>query len=241
MTALSTTPQHLRVCAECPMLAFCDEGGKQSAIARNASGIRLCRKGRAIYHRGDVGGQIHILREGWAFRYTMLPNGRRQILEFLLPGDPILLPLLFVPKLPYTVQALTEVTLCTFSLQDLAEPLRIAYLAAREIEVFCTMALVRAESRLADINQRNSQERTAWLLLSLYRDLRRRGRASGDTVPFPLSLSHIADALGITITHVSRTLAPLKREGMVSISGDRLTVHREQELAALALLPHDAG
>jgi hypothetical protein len=46
---------------------------------------------------------------------------------------------------------------------------------------------------------------------------------------------------GCTITHVSRTLAPLKREGMVSLSGDRLTVHREQELAALALLPHDAG
>jgi CRP/FNR family transcriptional regulator, anaerobic regulatory protein len=71
--------------------------------------------------------------------------------------------------------------------------------------------------------------------------LRRRGRANGDTVPFPLSLSHIADALGITITHVSRTLAPLKREGIVSLSGDHLTVHREQELAALALLPHDAG
>jgi CRP-like cAMP-binding protein len=135
----------------------------------------MSRKGRVIYRQGNIGGQIHILREGWAFRFTMLPNGRRQILEFLLPGDPMLLPLLFVPQLPYTVQGLTEATLCTFSLQDLAASLRIAY--SRQIEVACAVALLRAESQLAEINQRNSQERITWLLLSLYRDLRRRGRA----------------------------------------------------------------
>lgn len=233
-------PQFLRLCAECPMSALCQAEGNRTATASNGAGIYLCRKGRSIYHQGNIGNQIHILREGWAFRFTMLPNGRRQILEFLLPGDPVLLPLLFVPRLPYTVNALTEITLCTFSLKDLSEQFRMSRAAARQIEVACATALVRAEARLAEINQRTSQERTAWLLLSLYHDLKRRGHGKDNTVPFPLNLSHIADALGITITHVSRTLGALKRDGMVSVAGDRLTVHVEQELAAIALLPYPA-
>ncbi len=217
------------------MFEICKTSGKQTAIVHDGAGIYVCRKGRSIYHKDNAGGQVHILREGWAFRFTVLPNGRRQILEFLLPGDPILLPLLFVPRLPYTVHALTETMLCTFALKDIADHASPA--AARRIEIVCAAGLVSNEARLAEINQRNSQERTAWLLLSLFHELKRRGYAEGNVVPFPLSLAHIADALGITITHASRTLGALRREGLVSLARERLTVHNEQNLANVALLP----
>jgi len=227
----------LRVCTQCPLLEFCKASGKQTTIVHDGAGIHLCRKGRSIYHQGNASGQVHILREGWACRFTVLPNGRRQILEFLLPGDPILLPLLFVPYLPYTVHALTETMLCTFALKDLNRDAHVTKEALRRIEVTCAAGLIRSEARLAEINQRNSQERTAWLLLSLFGELKRRGYAEDNTVPFPLSLAHVADALGITVTHASRTLSALRREGLISLARERLTVHDEQTLANVALLP----
>ncbi|MEJ0052932.1 MAG: Crp/Fnr family transcriptional regulator [Methylovirgula sp.] len=227
----------LRVCAQCPMLEICKTSGKQMAIAHDGAGIHICRKGRSIYYQGSVGGQVHILREGWAFRFTVLPNGRRQILEFLLPGDPILLPLLFVSRLPYTVHALTDAKLCTFALKEITDQAQVSREATRRIEIVCATGLVGGEARLAEINQRNSQERTAWLLLSLFHELKRRGYAEGDVVPFPLGLAHIADALGITITHASRTLGTLRREGLISLARERLTVHNKQDLANVALLP----
>jgi CRP-like cAMP-binding protein len=166
-------------------------------------------------------------------RFTVLPNGRRQILEFLLPGDPILLPLLFVPRLPYTVHALTDAKLCTFALKEIADQAPISKEATRRIEIVCAAGL---EARLAEINHRSSQERTAWLLLSLFHELKRRGYAEGNVVPFSLGLVHVADALGITITHASRTLGTLRREGLISLAHERLTVHNPDGLAHVALL-----
>ncbi len=229
--------QLLRVCTQCVLREFCKASGKQTTIAHDGAGIHICRKGRSIYHQGNAGGQVHILREGWAFRFTVLPNGRRQILEFLLPGDPILLPLLLVPYLPYTVHALTETALCTFALKDIDREAQAAKAILRRIEVTCAAGLIRNEARLAEINQRNSQERTAWLLLLLFGELKKRGYVEGNTVPFPLSLAHVADALGITVTHASRTLGSLRREGLISLTRERLTVHDEQTLANVALLP----
>jgi CRP/FNR family transcriptional regulator, anaerobic regulatory protein len=214
---------------------------KQMAIAHDGAGIHICRKGRSIYYNGDTGGQVHILREGWAFRFTVLPNGRRQILEFLLPGDPILLPLLFVPRLPYTVHALTDAKLCTFALKEITDQAQISKESTRRIEIVCAGGLIDGEARLAEINHRSSQERTAWLLLSLFHELKRRGYAEGNVVPFPLGLVHIADALGITITHASRTLGTLRREGLISLAHERLTVHNPHNLANVALLPIAAG
>ena len=157
--------------------------------------------------------------------------------NFCCPAIRSFCPLLFVSRLPYTVHALTDAKLCTFALKEITDQAHISREATRRIEIVCATGLVDGEARLAEINQRNSQERTAWLLLSLFHELKRRGYAEGDVVPFPLGLAHIADALGITITHASRTLGTLRREGLISLARERLTVHNRHDLANVALLP----
>ena len=52
---------------------------------------------------------------GWAFRYKTLEDGRRQILNFLLPGDLLGLQGELLATLPHGVEALTEVNLCAFA------------------------------------------------------------------------------------------------------------------------------
>src|SRR5215471_3907186 len=42
-----------------------------------------------IIREDEVGGPVYTLFEGWAVRYHRLPNGARQILDILLPGDTV--------------------------------------------------------------------------------------------------------------------------------------------------------
>ncbi len=140
------TPQPSRLCAECPIdgVTFCRIGAS-AAVPGIRPGFSMVRRGRPIYRQGDVGSEVHLLRDGVAFRTTILPDGRRQILEFALRGDPILLPLLFVPRLPYGVYALTDTVLCTFAVNEVAALTRTSPAFARRLEAACVDALMRAE------------------------------------------------------------------------------------------------
>ncbi len=226
-------------CASCPVRAFAFYGlcKEEDAveICRIRKGSSLCLKGRPIYREGDTRDEIYTLLDGWAFRFMLLPDGRRQILSFLLPGDSVLFPLLHRKRLPYSIQALTNVSLCTFASGEMSHLLAKSPSLARQFESARTNELVNMDVRLTDLGRRTADERMAHFLLSIYGRLKKRGYAIGDSVPFPLRLHHLADALGLTATHASRMLAMLKQRGLISLSQSRLTVHDEGELAAIAM------
>lgn len=231
-------------CASCPVraLAFyglCKEDDAVE-ICRIRKGSSLCLKGRPIYREGDTRAEVYTLLDGWAFRFMLLPDGRRQILSFLLPGDAVLFPILHRKRLPYSIQALTSVSLCTFDSGEMSNLLARSPSLARQFESACTNELVNMDIRLTDLGRRTADERMAHFLLSIYGRLKKRGYVIGDSVPFPLRLHHMADALGLTATHVSRVLAALKRQGVISLSQTRLTVHDEGELATIAMASSSA-
>lgn len=226
-------------CGRCPVRAFAFYGLGQSEdiaeICRIRKGSELHLKGRTIYREGDRWDEIYTLLDGWAFQFMLLPNGRRQILGFMLPGDPVLSPALHRKKVPYSVQALTNVSLCAFDSREMADLLARRPLLARGFQAELSSQIADMSFRLTDIGRRTADERLAHFLLSLYERLKKRGYAIGDSVPFPLRLHHIADALGLTATHASRVLASLKQRGLISLSQSRLTVHDTDSLRSLAM------
>ena len=231
--------QILSPCLECSVRRFTCYGAGEDVDAAAISHIRqktsVHLKGRTIYREGETNTEIYTLREGWAFRFTLLPDGRRQILSILLPGDSVLFPLLFVPRLSYSVRALTDVTLCAFSIRDMLALFRTRPALACQFETSIAHAQASADLRLIDLGQRTAQERVASFLLFLYLELSKRGFVNDNTIPFPLRLEHIADALGLNVSHVSRTLTALRREGLISPSRDQLIIHDYKGLAAIAL------
>lgn len=226
-------------CGSCPVRAFAFYGlGREDDIAeicRIRKGSVPCLKGRSIYREGERRDEVYTLFDGWAFRFMLLPNGRRQILNFLLPGDPLMFSLLHHRRLPYSMQALTNVSLCAFDLTEMSDLLAKRPLLARRLQATRTNVLVEMSARLTDLGRRTADERVAHFLLSIYRRLRKRQVAVGDSVPFPLRLHHMADALGLTATHASRVLGALKRRGLISVSQSRLTIHDEGRLATIAM------
>ena len=202
--------------------------GPSAATAEAITGLkrghRLLPARRTIYREGETADEIFTLFDGWAFRFKLMPDGRRQILSFLLPGDTISLPLLRFDRLHFSVQALTAVSLCVFDRAGLADYVSAHPTVARRLEVFFARDAADADERLADLGRRTARERVARLALQLFARLRRRSAVQDSSFDFPLRQQHIADALGLTAVHVSRVFHALRGEGLIVVERNLLTI-----------------
>ena len=168
---------------------------------------RAVRSRRDIITEGREITQALLLLSGWAARVRLLPDGRRQFLSFLLPGD-----LIGACDHPHavavsTVIAMSDVTVCALPQAEPGSPLHIAYAVSRAIDEGHLLAQITRLGRL------NAQERISDLLLELYERLTLNGSVSGNGFDLPLTQETLADALGLTSVHVNRMLQQARREG----------------------------
>ena len=187
-----------------------------------------------LIHEHAPNGKLFTLYAGWAFRYKTLSDGRRQILNFLLPGDFIGLQQEFAGTAVHGVEALTDIALCEFPRDGLWDLFRsfpnlgydITWLATREEGI--------VDSNLLSVGKRTAMERIAALLLHLYRRLDRLGLVDNGSVAFPVSQLHIADNLGLSLVHTNKTLKRLSVLGLHELRDGRLWLHNPRALQTLA-------
>ena len=209
-------------------------------MTRFKSGDRKVRAGKDIFSSGEPCSAIYNLVEGWAFRYSLLEDGRRQILDFVLPGAV----LGFHPekgvKATFGAQALTDAVVCAIPQENLASlsreipetGMRLARLISRD----CSLAY----DHLISIGRQSARERVAHLILELF--IRYRTQWPGhrpDEMHLPLTQEHIGDAAGLTAVHVNRVLRNLREEGVLEFHYRRLRVLNPDRLVEIAEVdPH---
>lgn len=160
---------------------------------------------------------LSTLFSGWAFRFKSLSDGRRQILNFVLPGDLIGLQDQSHEVSPHGVEALTQVELCRFDTDRLwtlySRFPKLAYdvtwLAAHEESL--------VDENLLTVGRRSAAERVAMLMLHLYKRSVALGLGQQGRVPWPVNQQHIADAVGLSLVHTNRTLRKLYRQGLFAV------------------------
>ena len=226
-------------CSDCPLRAV----GIFEPIADDhrvlVESLRLPQvhrpAGAMLIAEGQLQSPLYTLFSGWAYRYKTLGDGRRQILNFLLPGDFIGLQEKVAAGALHSVEALTDVWLCPFRRDALWQLHR----GAPELGYAVTWLAAHEESLLDDnllsVGRRNASERLAALLLVLFK----RAAALLDPIPtegipFPLTQQLIADAMGLSLVHTHRTLRLLEREGLHRIRDGRLQILNPKALARLA-------
>ncbi|WP_412556631.1 Crp/Fnr family transcriptional regulator [Xylophilus sp. GOD-11R] len=190
--------------------------------------------GRQIIAEHKSSGHLFTLYRGWAFRYKTLSDGRRQILNFLVPGDFIGLQEEFADGATHGVEALTNVSLCVFPRDGLWQLYRddpqlaydITWLAAREESLL--------DEGLLTVGRRTALERVAMLLVHLYRRAERVGLAREGSIAFPFNQQHIADALGLSLVHTNKTLRRLGRLGLHTLEEGRLVMNDPRGLQDIA-------
>ncbi len=227
-----------RRCADCRLRrtdAFKPVTAPELAfIEKLRSGSVFVPAGHAVISEQKPNGKLFTLYAGWAFRYKTLSDGRRQILNFLLPGDFIGLQQEFADGPSHGVEALTDASLCVFPREGLWELFRqfpslgydVTWLAAREEGM--------VDENLLTAGRRNATERVAMLLIHLYRRIERLGLSQEGSIEFPVTQQHIADALGLSLVHTNKTLRRLHQLGLHQFRNGRLHLLNPKALHRIA-------
>ena len=207
-------------CKDCPLqecsglrahtpeeLAYIQEY-KQGDIAAERGSIIL-EQGKKTHH-------LHSVLEGVLIRYRTLEDGRRQIVNFMFPGDLIGLQGAFDDAVMHSVEALLDVRLCVFERGDFKALIKshtdlgydLTWLAAKEETAL--------EEHLVALGQRSAKERVAYLAVWLIdRALDTCMAGDDNSLDLPITQAHIADMLGLSLVHTNRTLRSLEREGLI--------------------------
>jgi CRP-like cAMP-binding protein len=183
---------------------------------------------------GEKSPYLYTVLSGWLFKYKMLDDGRRQILNYALRGDLLGLQSAVLDKMQHSVEALTETTLCVFPKEKIwglykdhhALGFDLTWIAAQEKAILADF--------LVSVGQRTATERIAFLLLALYRRAQSVGLARRGQVQFPFSQEHFADTIGFSLVHTNKRLRLLKRSGAFEWSGPIFALLDEQRLVELA-------
>ena len=237
MTALPSKicPPHCNACRLRKTGAFTSVTAEQLKFIEDfRSGTLQVDAGGTLIHEHSQISKLFTLYSGWAFRYKSLSDGRRQILNFLLPGDFVGLQQEFADGAMHGIEAVTDVSLCVFprnGLWDLFSEYPslgydVTWLSSRE-EGF-------VDDNLLTAGRRNATERVAMLLMHLYRRLERIGLVEGGSVGFPINQQHIADTLGLSLVHTNKTLRRLHQMGLHEIKDGRLRLLNTKALQRIA-------
>jgi CRP-like cAMP-binding protein len=215
-------------CETCPLraqAAFKPKSSDEVAFIQSMKvHHRHIERGTEIVHQGQVDAELFTLFSGWAFRHKTLSDGRRQILNFLLPGDILGLQASLLDASDHSIEALTAVELCVFSRRrvwNLFERMpqlafELSWLGAREENL--------VDEALTSVGQRTARERMAALVLSLYRRCDHLDMVKDGSFAFPLTRQHMADALGLSLVHTIKTWSHLRKLGLFKLAEGRLTL-----------------
>jgi CRP-like cAMP-binding protein len=196
---------------------------------------RIVAANHEIYAEGEQAGDVYVVLEGWAVLYQILEDGRRQILDFALPGAVLGFAGAAEAEMRHSAEALTDLKVAVLPRGRLGELfVREPRLAMRFVEAMAGV-LESAYESLTDAGRRTAREAVAHFLLRLARRYQAcPGRPAGAAVDLPLTLEHIGDALGLTAVHVCRTLRGLREDGIVVFHKGRLRIQSAARLATAA-------
>ncbi|MHA7876732.1 Crp/Fnr family transcriptional regulator [Roseivivax sp.] len=201
-------------------------------------GEMTVQAGTPLMSEGSNSPQLFTALSGFGLRYTLLADGRRQVLSFILPGDFIGLQAGVMEYMTHSVEATTDMTLCVFNRSELWTLFRnqaerafdLTWLSASE-ERFLGEAL-------ATIGQRSAYESIAWAFSRLYRRLDALEMREGSSVPLPYRQQNLADALGLSLVHTNKTLAQLREKKLANWTNGRLHVPDIETLEEVGLVEH---
>ena len=176
-----------------------------------------------------------LVLSGWACRFRTLADGRRQIFEFILPGD-----LYGLCHRPQAIALTSAVTLTPCVIAD-ASALGEAVLDRPHdypgLAAACATTASLDEAylfnQLMRVGRQTAYERLAHLFLEVAYRLRVVGLADGERLSMPLTQEIIADAMGLSVVHLNRTLQQLRRDKLIEFKNGSVKLLQPEKLASI--------
>ena len=187
-----------------------------------------------IVCEGDVPFSAFVLTHGMACRYRLMPEGKRQILTFLIPGDVFDLHGFLLKAMDHSVGTLVATRLAAISRATVFDLFdyhpRIG--AALWWSALQEEAINR--ERIVALGRRNASGSVAYLLCELVWRQRAVRLSEDHTIRLPLTQVELADALGLTAVHINRILQGFRRDNLITLTRHRLTLLDFERLEEIA-------
>ncbi|RXF73186.1 Crp/Fnr family transcriptional regulator [Hansschlegelia zhihuaiae] len=181
----------------------------------------IFRSKETLFLQGDDARAVYNVTCGTLRLYKLLPDGRRQIVGFLLPGDFVGLSL--SERYGFSADAIDQVSACRFDRGDFIDFVDRNPHLLRRLHQAATHELTLAQDHMVLLGRRAAEEKVAAFLLAMRGRLRRLG-GSAVTIPLAMTRQDLADHLGLTLETVSRVVSKLAREKTILVVPDGLRI-----------------
>lgn len=225
-------------CEKCPLAsrkvfrAFTSK--ELDFVSRLKRGELSVDKGATVLAEGTRNPHLYTVLFGWGFRYKLLPDGRRQIVNYILPGDLIGLQGSLMGEIQHSVETLSPMTLCVFERGELMSLYRehpdlaydVTWLASREESML--------DENLLSVGRRSALERLAYLIAFLAKRAGAVGMFNGSPPALPITQQHFADTLGLSLVHTNKTVRKLVDRKLIRWRDGGCEVLDAEKLAKLS-------
>lgn len=212
--------------------ALTDE--ERQALVAALSSERVFGSREDLIHERKPTEGVFVILEGFACRYKLLPDGRRQIVGFLLPGDTCDLRVFLLKRMDHSICALSPVTAALIQPAGVLNLLERYPRLARAL--WWTNVVEDSISRewVVNVGHRTALQRVAHLFCEVFWRLEAVGLARNNACSLPLTQMELGDTLALSSVHVNRTLMYMRRSSLVKLHGGRLELLDRGALEAAA-------
>jgi CRP-like cAMP-binding protein len=165
---------------------------------------------RTIFSEGELVTHAYKIAGGVVRLCKHLPDGRRQIAQFLFPGD--YFSFVALGDHGFSAEAVREVSLLAFSQKHVERLCREKPDLRMRLFEMLSQRVRDIQDHLTAVGRQTAKERVAAFLLLLAERL----SPDGTRIDVPMNRQDIADYLSLTMETVSRTLSLLKRTHIIA-------------------------
>ncbi len=192
-----------------------------------------------FFQEGEKHDYVYTVFSGWGLIYKTVSNsGKRQILQFLLPGDLIGFQTNTSGVMPHSAGSVTELVLCSYPRDDFKPMLEENPEVALRMVDIRSRDVTLCQNHLMAAGRKTAKESIAFIILELFYRVQHQVPANpGNTkssIDFPITQEDIGDAIGLTNVHVNRVIKELMDEGLIYCNKKRLEILDEKKLSEIA-------
>ncbi|HWB51584.1 MAG TPA: Crp/Fnr family transcriptional regulator [Stellaceae bacterium] len=191
-------------------------GGRLLRRAFAEAPYRTAERDAAVIAADDAEPPILQIHRGVAYRSVSLPDGRRAIVDIILPTDVVGVDNAVLGRSNHDVVAASPLGYRQLSGAALRELMANPHVAMRALALMGEQRS-RIDRHLTAITRFDARSRIASFILGIYERLRRAELISRPTFNLQLTQDQMADHLGMTMVHISRTLRRLREERLVLV------------------------